>query len=57
MFDKLNASTMPSKDELTSVVKTDNNALLKDLCLYIETEFNPKIQIDYSTCSMARVGI
>lgn len=53
MFDKLNASTVPSKNELISVVKAESNALLIDLCRHIEAEFDAKEQIDYSACSMA----
>ena len=51
MIDKLNRAVAPTKDELVDYVGSENRTLLKDICAYIEIEYNAKVQIDYSGCS------
>ena len=46
-------SVMPDKAQLISVAQGKAYKLLESFCLYIEKNYNPKEQIDYSKCSGA----
>jgi len=50
MINKLDSGIKPTKQDLKEIIK---DRFIDDFCAYVEKEYAPKEQIDYSKCSAA----